>query len=461
MLDLDNSNKFFNLRKRYKYFIYENFSITKNEDYLKLEFDFNIQNEIFFKPNIIIPKKKIYKKFFDAYDESDELLNNIVFNIGLIELISYWKSSCAEQIIIKPYKLSQAQILWWKKIYFNGLGEFFYLNNISTNFNDFVEIKSISEKETGISNVNLNNSFIIPVGGGKDSVVSLELLSGIKNNIPLIINPRQASLACVNKAGFDNENFIEIKRNLDPEILRLNSKGFLNGHTPFSALVAFVSVLSAYISGIKNIALSNESSANEPTVPDSEINHQYSKSFEFESDFRNYIEKYISPDFNYFSFLRPLSELQIAKLFAGFPKYFDVFKSCNVGSKTDVWCCNCPKCLFTFIILSPFLSKEKLVEIFKINLLAKKSLLFIFRQLIGVEKLKPFECIGTVQEVNLALCMTIKNIEDENLPYLLKYFKESENYNKYKNFNPDDVLENFNTENFLLPQLTKIIKRKF
>lgn len=155
MNNLNNSSKFLYLRKKYKYFIYENYTITKNEDFLKLEFDFNIQNEIFLSQILLFIERKFIKAFFDAFDKSDELLNNIVFNIGLIELISYWKSVCAEQIIIKPYKLSQNQILWWKKIYFNGLGEFFYLNNIKTNFNDFVQIKSISNNKTKAFNIDL------------------------------------------------------------------------------------------------------------------------------------------------------------------------------------------------------------------------------------------------------------------------------------------------------------------
>ena len=150
----------------------------------------------------------------------------------------------------------------------------------------------------------------------------------------MIINPRQATLACVQMAGYEN-NFLQINRTIDSTLLDLNAKGYLNGHTPFSAMLAFYSVLLAVLSQKKHIALSNESSANEATVKNMDVNHQYSKSYEFESDFRNYISKYVNTDINYYSFLRPLSELQIAYLFAQLPSYFPVFKSCNVGSKTD------------------------------------------------------------------------------------------------------------------------------
>ncbi|MDX9906275.1 MAG: hypothetical protein RBS55_06785, partial [Bacteroidales bacterium] len=201
--------------------------------------------------------------------------------------------------------------------------------------------------------------------------------------------------------------------------IELNNRGFLNGHTPFSALLAFYSLLAAYLTGKKDIVLSNESSANEPTVPGTGINHQYSKSFGFEKDFREYVLKNISSGFNYFSLLRPLSELQIARLFSGMPKFFPHFKSCNAGSKAGIWCGRCPKCLFTFIILSPFLEPGELTRIFGKNLLNDASLAGYLDELTGESPVKPFECIGTIDEVNTALAMTVKHYEPEAMPYLL------------------------------------------
>ena len=221
--------------------------------------------------------------------------------------------------------------------------------------------------------------------------------------IPLIINPRGATNECVATAGFSEQQTAVIKRTLDATMLRMNKEGFLNGHTPFSAMLAFYTVLIGFATNSKYIALSNESSANEPTVPDSEINHQYSKSIEFENDFRNYLNDYISSDIQYFSFLRPINEVQIASLFAKNKEYYKVFKSCNVGSKTDSWCGKCPKCLFTWIIMSPFIPENELIEIFGKNLLKNNDLVPIIRQLKGEVEVKPFECVGTVEEVNACL----------------------------------------------------------
>ena len=172
--------------------------------------------------------------------------------------------------------------------------------------------------------------------------------------IPLIMNPRGATIDTITAAGLSMDDVLIINRMFDPALLELNNQGFLNGHTPFSAMLAFYTLMCSVITGFRNIALSNESSASESTIPGTKINHQYSKSLEFETDFRNYYTKYITGGINYFSFLRPLSELQIARIFAELTRYHDVFRSCNAGSKTNSWCGKCPKCMFTHILISAF-----------------------------------------------------------------------------------------------------------
>jgi ssDNA-binding Zn-finger/Zn-ribbon topoisomerase 1 len=238
----------------------------------------------------------------------------------------------------------------------------------------------------------------------------------------MIINPRGATLNCAKIAGFEREQIIEVNRTIDKRLLELNAQGFLNGHTPFSAMLAFVSLLTSAITKMKHVALSNESSANESTVFGQDVNHQYSKSLEFETDFRDYVKNYISDDFDYYSFLRPYNELQIAELFSKFPQYHSVFRSCNAGSKDDIWCNNCPKCLFAYIILSPFIEPQKMIEIFGTNLLNKENLKHEFNQLVGTEKTKPFECVGTIDEVNTALNLYIQRFPNHTSE-LIEYYK--------------------------------------
>jgi hypothetical protein len=434
----DQSDLYDKLRKEYPYFIYETYSYIVENNELRINFLFRLSEEYSFQPAL----KLSLPESFDQNRLNDSLFRNIIFNLGMIELISYWKAACSPELIVRPQALSASQVLWWKKLYLNGLGEFFYTNGIEPG-NDFMTIRATEGKQLEKSNCETAAGLLVPVGGGKDSVVSLELLSHYKNCTPFIINPRPASMHTLNKAGFSEGDSVRLFRSIDPILLELNDKGFLNGHTPFSAMLAFASTLVAFIYGIPEIALSNESSANEPSIPGTAINHQYSKSIEFETDFREYVQRYITDDIRYFSFLRPLNELQIAKIFAGFHNHFDTFRSCNVGSKTDSWCGKCPKCLFTFIILSPFVEHAKLVRIFARDLFEDETLIPLLDQLTGIAEEKPFECIGTLDEVNAALKHSLEKFPIDKLPPLLQHYRDHAEADKGLSGNFESLLHEF------------------
>lgn len=443
------------LRKDYPYFVFERFHKEITRENIVITFDFSLSDKIFFHPKIQIPLKPYINNANLSQD-----LDNVIFQIGLIELLSYWKAACSPKVMIKPFVLEKEQIDFWKHLYFNGLGEFFYVNSIETDEISFMDIKSATEKQAGFSNFSINEKkALIPVGGGKDSVVSMELIKQTDlQTMALIINPRQASFGTAKIAGYDDQNIITINRTIDPQLLQLNEKGFLNGHTPFSSLLAFVSVYIAALTGSKYIVLSNESSANESTIENTSINHQYSKGIEFESNFRNYVRNWVSSEIDYFSLLRPMNELQIAKYFAEQKQYHHTFKSCNVGSKSDIWCCNCPKCLFTCIILSPFVENKQLTSIFGENLFEKESLAGIFDQLTGIAENKPFECVGTIDEINYALVKTIEKYGNIPLPFLLQYYKNSKLYNEHRAKMNLDMEYLVSNEHFIPKKLENLIE---
>ena len=455
---MNKSVQFEQFREEYKEFYFNNYFVREDNEAIYLEYEFEIPKLTKFNPVLKILKKELNWKNINSKHAS-----YMAFHIGLIELISYWKSTCSPKIIIKCGFLNEEQINWWKKLYFFGLGELFYLNNIQTTIEDFVTIEC-TQKSNNLeySEINdLSSGYIVPIGGGKDSVVTLETLKIDKEkDFCLIINPKPVTLNCAKIAGLKENNIIEVYRNIDKNLINLNDNGFINGHTPFSAMLAFVSYFIAYLLGKKYIALSNENSANESNILGEKINHQYSKSFEFECDFEEYSKKYLKAPIKYFSFLRPLNELQIAKIFSRCEKYHSTFKSCNVGSKgTDwKWCCNCAKCLFAYIILSPFLYKEKLVAIFKEDLFEKTSLLQTFIDLTGHGQTKPFDCVGTFEEINFALSKTIFNIEKakKDLPYLLKYYKNNYGLIDLK----EDITLRYNEENNLSKEQNDLLRKE-
>lgn len=469
------------LRKEFPRFFYRGYKIEETASEWKVTYGFEIEGLSTFAPQWTFPKKDEGKNW-----SKDALMDKLAFHLGMVELVSYWKITCSPNVIVEAGSLNADQIAWWKNLYFNGLGEFFYVNGIAeADPKDFMELtckkpgqeceETITERPEGAPKTKEENAafyhipapkstgekVLVPIGGGKDSAVTLELLKSTGAEcFAYIINPRGATIHTTEAAGLDNSHVLSVKRTLDANMLELNKKGYLNGHTPFSALVAFSSLIAARMLGISYIALSNESSANESTVKGSTVNHQYSKSFQFEEDFHRYETDYLPESAFYFSMLRPLSEYQIARYFAGQKQYHAIFRSCNAGSKTDSWCGHCPKCLFVYLILSPFLSRAEVKEIFGRDMLEDESLKKTLEQLIGLEEEKPFECVGSRDEINTAIVSTIDrlNKDREELPALLSYYMETGLYEKYRAMG--DHYSTYFDEQNLLPEGWKELVRK-
>ena len=458
--------RYLKFRKEYPHFFYRGYSIEETLNELKLTYTFEIEGLSEFTPTWIFPKKGNTQIKWSE----DPLMKKMIFSLGMVELVSYWKITCSPQVVIEAGTLNEDQILWWKDLYFNGLGEFFYVNKITEadqeGFMEMVcalgeEVKEHHDYAKKQDTAGSEKGVLVPVGGGKDSAVTLELLKSA--DVPVfayIINPRGATIHTTESADLDADHVISVHRTLDKRMLQLNKEGFLNGHTPFSALVAFYTVIAARMAGLSYIALSNESSANESTVQGSTVNHQYSKSFKFETDFHRYQTDYLPGSAYYFSMLRPLSEFQIAKYFAKQKQYHAIFRSCNAGSKTDSWCGHCPKCLFVYFILSPFLSREEVKEIFGTDMLEDETMQSTMEQLVGIQEEKPFECVGSRDEINTALVMTIDRLEKdgEKLPYLLKYYKTTGLYEEYK-VKGDHFSGYFDEQNLVPTAWEKLVRK--
>ncbi|HCC83418.1 TPA: hypothetical protein DEP96_01050 [Candidatus Uhrbacteria bacterium] len=348
-------------------------------------------------------------------------LHRALFALHLMAGISYYKTYCPPNIVIESGELSVDEAAFWNKLYTHGLGEFFYKNDLD--FRDYIHFP-VGEGGKDQQNEKIHDSrsrvlalrgdplvgAIVPIGGGKDSLVTVELLQKAGFEFDLVALGRHERIQEVADAIALPLSIIE--RKLDPQLFELNKQGALNGHVPISAYIAFTMVVHALLNGKRDIVLSNERSANTGNVMmgDLEINHQYSKSLECERDIQTYIKNSITPKVRYFSLLRPLSELAIVKRFVEKGKYFEVFSSCNRNyainkRATKRWCGECPKCAFVFTLLAAFMSKEDVTEIFDKNLFADESLLPTYKELLGLEGIKPFECVGEPDEVLAAFVL--------------------------------------------------------
>lgn len=420
---MENQQKYDALRRQYPVFYYHGFSVSREGAGLRVQYDFEIQNLCAFHPTLWMDVSHLALQ--NPWDS--QAARRILFSLGMVELISYWKCACPPRVIVECGGLDGDDLAFWKKLYFNGLGEFFYRNGIAADEDTFLTIEAPHPEPAGAEPFYSAQLNLIPVGGGKDSCVTLELLERVHaQNRLFMINVQPARDACAAAAGYAPGQVLHVLRTIDPALLERNREGFLNGHTPFSAIVAFLGFYVSYLIGAEHIILSNEASANAGNIAGSHVNHQYSKSFAFEQDFQRYAQKNLVPGIRYFSLMRPFNELQIAKFFAARPQYHAIFRSCNAGSKQNIWCCNCAKCLFVCGILSPFLPPEQLRAIFGENLLEKEALIDIFDGLVGFSPVKPFECVGTQEELRFALACTARQYlaRGEQLPALLAYYAQ-------------------------------------
>ncbi len=334
-----------------------------------------------------------------------EVLDNLVFHLGLAELPSYWKATCSPRVVVQAGALSAEQIAFWTSLLTDGMGEFHYTNQTPFTDPGFVTIVGAEGAPNGVFGGALEGGHVVPIGGGKDSLVTLELLGRRTDEVTAIaINPPASTEAAIQLCGVTERVFVE--RRLDPRLIELNAAGFLNGHTPFGAVVALTSALAAVWLGRKHVTLSNESSSDHATLlyRGRVINHQHGKSAVFEAAMHHYLAAYVASELHYFSLLRPFNELQIAQRFSDLGALHSVFRSCNRGRKTDSWCGRCPKCLSTFIVLAPFLDRAKLVGLFGKDLLLDPECQKLLPSLSSEDGAqRPFECIATPGELHVAL----------------------------------------------------------
>ncbi len=406
------------MKKKFETFIFDDFSFNKKLK--KIEFRYSLDEEIFFTEEIFFDFK-IKPNF------SEKAFNKAAFGAFVMSGISYFKTFVPPKIVFKNHKITSAQKDFFTKTYKNGLGEFFFQNKISP----FNKINFSTSKNTK-KPVSLKNSegSLVAFGGGKDSIVTAEILQSADENFETFCIGNFPNLKkSAKKLAVEN---LQIHRTLSPNLLELNELGAKNGHIPISSILAFLGVCTAILQNKKNVIFSNEHSANEATTEfeGERINHQYSKTIEFEQDFQNYVHRFISPNLDYFSFLRPLSELKIAEIFTTkfFEKWQNNFSSCNQNFKISVqkkefsWCGQCPKCAFVALVFAPFLSRKQLFKLFgNENIFIKPELKQTFKQLLGFEKNKPFECVGEVAESQKALFMA-----QEKFPELKKFIVDSD-----------------------------------
>lgn len=410
------------------------------------KFDYSFDNEYFFSEEIDFSSDE-----FNLNKNIDyNILDNFLFSLHIALGISYYKAYPTKKLYIKSWYLSKTQINFWQKFYKNWLWEFLYTNNIDPSWLFDFENTLFSLGPKIDKDFDLREKSLIPIWWWKDSLVSIDLYSKSEHDYDLYVFWKNDPIK-QNCADLLDKDILLTKRKICPNLIYLNEIWNYNWHVPITWIIAFVIITVGYLYNYKYLVLSNERSANSwNTVWNSiDINHQWSKSLEFESDFMHYVRENLSKNIYYFSLLRWFYEYKIAEYFAlNCKKFFWVFSSCNNNFKIDekkrlkssLWCNSCPKCAFSFSILRPFLSNQEITYIFWEDLFYKKDLENTFIELLWIDWIKPFECVWEKQEVVLAFYKSYFYYDKK--PNILKIF-ESEFINKNDNQYFDNLEKRF------------------
>ncbi len=397
-------------------FIFESYELHRSNNTISLRY--SLDNAIHLEEVLNLPASF-------SQDAPSPELNAALFALHLAGGASYYKAYLPPTIEVRSGSLTPEQAKFWNTLYTNGLGEFFYRNNIDFRGLIAFPATASSKPPTSTPAKAHPKRILVPFGGGKDSIVSTEALRAAGANQTLFrvrSHPFITELAQTAQLPL-----IEIERRLDPQLSRLNHEGALNGHVPITAYISFLSIVTALLGDYDAVAFSNERSSSYGNIEylGMTINHQWSKSLAAEKLIRSYIQNNITQSVAYLNPLRQLSELKIAKLFTEYPQYFNQATSCNrnwtlaaTEQSTGRWCGTCPKCAFSFALFAGYLPKSIVIEIFGQNIFDKAELLPLYRELWGEEGFKPFECVGTPDETQAALYLASQTGEYDHTPIM-------------------------------------------
>ncbi|WP_339865207.1 hypothetical protein [Paremcibacter congregatus] len=358
--------------------------------------------------------KDCKKESFDllAKDQWDILVGNI----GMIASAALLNLDKIKSIHCAFLNLSPSACHFFEDYISGEFAEYRFLNGINPKNHveitgdDTLPLKKLPHRK-------MQNKVLVMNGGGKDSVVMSELIDKLGFEQAWFTNAINTVRKNVITRSVSQESYhlnFSVTQNCTPVYTK-------DCFVPMGAFSAALSLIPAYIHNIPYIAMGNEYSANEGNVVFNgfPINHQYNKSYEFEEKLCRHIKENITEEIHFFSFLRPLYELKIVKIFSSYKKYFTVFVSCNRYISRAEWCKECEKCAFIYLALFPFISREELTDIFGEDILLKPV---IRKHILSItqDKIKPWECVGVKDECKMALALMLekdKTLDFEEFPF--------------------------------------------
>lgn len=363
---------------------------------------------------------------------STETSRRLVRALAIIEAFSYWKAFCSPTIEVVPLAPDTDELVWWRSFWPDAMAEFFYRNGINFTDAGFLDIIAAPGHREASGSMPLEAPReaevaarqavpLVMFSGGKDSLaLALTLNNGGYDQIDCFLyNPtsEQYRLAESVAAG---GRILRVERRILPELLELNAKNHPNGHTPYSAYLGVAAMLIGYLRGNEHVVAGNSRSDDEPNVESyfgRSVNHQWTKTYDFEKELRNYRDRWVPHAPTYSSPFRPLFELQVLSLLSNNIDTYLRTASCN-RTKGVGWCGECAKCAWVFLATAALFGLPTAVQKFGADLFAQSDLSEVYRGMAGLAGTKPFECTGTEEEVRVAVRAVSQRYSLEDSPAL-------------------------------------------
>lgn len=361
---------------------------------------------------------EVFTFFFPGiiHDSNDEALVALTRLLSIAAAPSYYKALNVQTIDIN-FMTVPAIVTWANELFDHGLREFRFKNSFSlSELPDLTTSQSGNDKRAAPT-TSLIERCLVPIGGGKDTATTLGIIA---NSDVEAIGFSVGDFEPINETARVAEiDLVRVNRTIDPALFVLNNDGAPNGHVPVTAITSTLACIAALCVNADCVAMSNESSADEPTriIDGLAVNHQWSKTLHAEELLRDALSA-SGITINYFSLLRGVSEYEIFSLFSTFTQFHDVFTSCNRVFTIDhtkraaSWCGDCDKCRFVYLGLAAFLGREKATASLGHDLFDDDRQVPGFLDLLGQNNQKPFECVGTTRESQL---FALKALADESV----------------------------------------------
>jgi hypothetical protein len=326
----------------------------------------------------------------------------LAFRVGLGLAPYFFSFLTPEHLLVRAGPLAPDEIERWQRWYTLGLAEKCYRLGLDPGTR--VTCEPSRDVAAACAPPGARSGLLLMNGGGKDTAVAAELLR--EAGVPfrwLTVNEKPAQRELREASG--TPGGLQVQGGWE----RLPPLGAFRhqGQPPVLLFYDLAAVLAAQIGGAAAVAVANERSADFGNLEyrGLEVNHQYTKSHAFESELADWMAGPLAAGVRFYSPLRPLYELQVARVFATLRQYHARFMSCNVGQTggRKQWCGKCPKCAFAALILSPFVSPAEALAIFGRDFLDDRLLLPTFLEIAALEGHKPFECVGRPEEALAAV----------------------------------------------------------